>query len=116
MPPCSPVVNSHSHTLPSPPTDLKNISSKKSSTPVGTAKAINTLYDGPVMVQNTTAGSRDPPSPIAKHSTFGWKKMSRAQPLGSFFPLGFLMPPDRAPLVDAEHFTLFYFILTHLLF
>ena len=38
--------------------------------------------------------------------------MSRAQPLGSFFPLGFLMPPDRALLVDAEHFTLFYFIFT----
>jgi len=30
------------------------------------------------------------------------------QPLGSFFPQGFLMPPDRAPLVDAGYFILFH--------
>ena len=62
------------------------------------------------MVPNTTDGFLAPRSPTAKHSTFG--REGRTQPLGCFFPLGFLTPPNREPLVDVVIFIpSFYFIL-----
>jgi hypothetical protein len=73
-----PVVNLHNHSLLLPPTDLKNILSKRSSTLTNVAKDINILYDGLVMAPNTITGSLDPPSPIVKHLTFGLGKMTWA--------------------------------------
>ena len=35
--------------------------------------------------------------------------MDWAQPLGSFFPLGFLTQPDREPHVDVVFFSLFLY-------
>jgi len=72
------------------------------------ATAGNTSCDGLDTVPNTTAGWPVPLSMIAKPSIFGWTRRTWVKPLGSFFPLGFLMPPDRALLVDVDHFTLIY--------
>ena len=78
--------------------DLKNILWTKLSTLENAEKVINTLSIGLVMVPNTTDGFPAPCSPTAKHLTFG--REGQMQPLSSFFPLGFLTPPDREPLVD----------------
>jgi hypothetical protein len=77
----------------------------KLSTLKNVEKVISTLSVGLVMVQNTT----NPHSPTAKHSTFG--REGRMQPLSSFFPLGFLTPPDREPFVDVVIFMPSFYII-----
>jgi hypothetical protein len=67
---------------------------------VDVAKAINTSYVGRITVLNTIAGWQVAPSQTVKPSTSGKGKWFWTQPLGSFFPLGFLTPPDREPMVD----------------
>jgi hypothetical protein len=56
----SPAAKYHNHNLSSPPTDLKNTTSKKSSTHDDAVKGGSTLSAGRVMVLNTTAGSPGP--------------------------------------------------------
>ena len=63
------------------------------------------------MAPNTIIGLLDSLSLIAKLLTFGLGKMTWAYPLGSFFPLGFLMSPNHAPLVDVVCFILFLITL-----
>ena len=72
----------------------------------------NISYDGSAMVLNTTAGWLAQLLMIAKPSTFGWRKRPHVKPLGSFFPLGFLAPPDCVPPVDVMVYFLFFSFLT----
>src|SRR5882762_629566 len=70
---------------------------------VDVAKAGSTSYVGLATVLNMIAGLQVAPLQIAKLSTFGRESRFWAQPLGSFFPLGFLTPPDREPMVDFDY-------------
>ena len=55
------------------------------------ATVINILYDGPATALNMIVGSRPHLSKTAKLWMYGLT--DREQPLGSFFPMGFLTPP-----------------------
>ena len=103
------LVNSHNQILSSLPMDLKNILWTKLSTLEDMEKVINTSSVGLVMVPNMTDGFLAPRSPTAKHLMFG--REGQMQPLGSFFPLGFLTPPDREPFVDVVIFILSFYIM-----
>jgi len=93
IPTSSRVANCHNHYLSSPLMDSKNSSFKKSLILVDRRPRVaisRTLVGyGP----NTTAGSQDLRSRTAKHLAYGLENRFREQPLGSFFPLGFLMHP-----------------------
>ena len=64
------------------------------------AAVINISYDGQDTDPNTIAGWQVAPSQTVKPSTSGKGKWFWTQPLGSFFPLGFLTPPNCEPMVD----------------
>jgi len=97
IPTSSRVANYHNHYPSSPPMDSKNSSFKKSLILVDAATGGNISYAGLAMDPNMTTGSQDLRSRTAKHLAYGLENRIREQPLGSFFPLGFLMPPDRVP-------------------
>jgi hypothetical protein len=103
------LTNSLDQILSSLPMDLKNILRTKLLTLENAEKVINTSSIGLVMVPNTTNGFPAPHSLTAKHLTFG--REGRTQPLGSFFPLGFLTPPNREPLVDVVIFIPSFYIM-----
>jgi hypothetical protein len=58
------------------------------------------LYAGLDTVPNMIVGFPVPHLQIVKLSMFG--REGQEQPLGSFFPMGFLTPPDHEPMVDVN--------------
>jgi hypothetical protein len=89
------IVNYRSQALFSQQTDSRSTPSKKSSTRGDVDAAGNSSYGGLDTDLNTIAGSLASPSTNAKRWINGWSLVVMG-PLGSFFPLGFLMHPQRS--------------------
>jgi hypothetical protein len=65
------------------------------------AKAGNISYNGLDTVPNMITGWQVPH--LALNAWLGKTAQFWAQQLGSFFPLGFLMPPDHEPMFGVDY-------------